>query len=280
MKLLSYPADVRSLAFVALAHVLMALQWTGAMRHPALYAASLVLAFIACVINHNHQHHPTFRQAPLNRLLGIFLTLAIGQPARAIIPMHNRNHHVHNNDANDFVRASIVRFRWNALNLIAFPFVAVAGFARAKSDAMREWRRSQPALYRDLLVERFAFYPTLVILLALRPMDTLVYVIGPYLAGQWGILAINLVQHDGCDHDSMYRHSRDFTGPVLNWLLFNNGYHTVHHLRPGLHWSLVPRFHQKIRSRLDPRLEGLSLVAVLIEFYLWPGRRPGREAGS
>jgi len=280
MKTLSYRADIQSVAFVALAHLLMALQWMEAVRHPAVYATSLWLAFVACIINHNHQHHPTFARAPLNRLFGVLLTLAIGQPASAIIPMHNLNHHVHNNHEDDFVRASIVQFHWNSLNLLCFPFVALIGYARVKSDAMRAWRCTRPGLYRALLVERLSFYPTVVALLALRPMDTLVYVIGPYLAGQWGILAINLVQHDGCDPDSTYRHSRDFTGRALNWFVFNNGYHTAHHLRPGLHWSLLPAFHRRIRGNLDPQLERRSLVAALIEFYLWPGRRPPARAGG
>ena len=55
-----------SFALILLALAAYGLQWTGAVRHPLLYAATFCLAFFGCVINHNHQHHPTFVSAGLN----------------------------------------------------------------------------------------------------------------------------------------------------------------------------------------------------------------------
>lgn len=233
MKILHYAADWRSIVFVLLAIAIPTVQWTDSFRHPALYVASFALAFIACVINHNHQHHPAFVPSWLNRVFSVLLTFALGVPATAIVAMHNHNHHVHNNHAEDFVRTSIVRFRWNLLNLLVFPFVALSQYMPVKSATLRSWRSDRPALYRQLVLERWTWYPVLVMLLALDPLATLLYVVLPHLFGQWGILAINHVQHDGCDHASEYNHSRNFTGRWLNWWVFNNGYHTAHHLRPG-----------------------------------------------
>lgn len=280
MKIPHHRADLRSIAFVLASLALTAVQWTGAARHPALFAASIGLAFIACIVNHNHQHHPTFAPPALNQAFGVLLTWSIGQPASAIIPMHNLNHHVHNNHMEDHVRASIVRFRWNLLNLLAFPIVALAGYARVKSRMMRAWRRLRPDLHRRLVFERLALCPVLAAMLAARPLDTLLYVAAPWVFGQWGILAINHLQHDGCDPDSEYAHARDFTGRFLNWWTFNNGYHTAHHLRPDVHWSRLPELHASIRDRLDPRLERRSLPAALVELYVWPGRRPSRTKSA
>src|SRR5262249_9598343 len=148
-------------------------------------------------INHNHQHHPTFVPGPLNQGFGVLISLAMGVPATTIVAMHNFNHHVHNNHDEDFVRVSIVRFRWNLLNLVLFPFVAVAHYLPAKAREVRSWRTERPALYRQIMLERLTFYPFLISLFALRPLETLVYVVLPQLYGQWGILAINHVQHDG-----------------------------------------------------------------------------------
>lgn len=274
MKLLHYRQDLRSIALVLLALTVPAVQWTGLLRHPALYAAGCAFAFIACVANHNHQHHPTFAWPWLNRLLGVVLTLATGVPATAIIPMHNFNHHVHNNHERDYVRASLVRFRWNLLNVLLLPVVAVVHYTPVKSRELRAWRTTQPALHRQLWLERLALYPLLIALLVFGPLETLVFVLLPQWFGQWGILAINHVQHDGCDHDSRWNHSRNFVGKWLNWWLLNNGYHTAHHLRPGLHWSRLPALHAEIRGQIDPALERQSLLAAAIEFYGWPGRRP------
>lgn len=267
-KLLYYPADARSVLFVAVALGLAAVQWTGAARHPALYAASLCFAFFACVIDHNHQHHPTFRHRGLNRAFGVLLTWAIGQPATAIVPMHVMNHHVHNNHDQDHVRATIVGWRWNLVNLVVFPFVAIRGYARVKSREMRAWAERRPRLYRQLVVERWALYPAAAALLLVSPLDTLIYVVVPWIYGQWGILAVNHVQHHGCDPESELGHSRDFTGRWLNWWTFNNGYHTAHHLRPGRHWSRLPELH----AELAPELQERSLIAVLFRQYLLNGR--------
>jgi len=103
MRILSACAPMLALAigvaFAAPASALAAygVQWAGLVRHPALYAASLGLAFLACVINHNHQHHPTFVPRGLNRAFGALISLAMGIPATTIVAMHNYNHHVHNN---------------------------------------------------------------------------------------------------------------------------------------------------------------------------------------
>jgi fatty acid desaturase len=257
-----------------MAILVYAIQWAGVWRHPLVFGASLCLAFFACVINHNHQHHPTFVNRRLNQAFAVLISLAMGVPATVVVAMHNHNHHVQNNHPADFVRASIVDFRWNLLNLVLFPFVAVARFAPTKAQDIRAWRTTHPGLYREVLLERCVFYPTLLLLFALRPLETVLYFALPYLVGQWGILAINHIQHDGCDPDSSYNHSRNFVGRWLNWWVFNNGFHTAHHLRPGLHWSRLPQFHAEIRQRIAPALERRSLLVAVVEFYFWPGRRP------
>lgn len=40
------------------------------------------------------------------------------------------------------------------------------------------------------------------------------------------IVTLNLLQHDGCDPHSPVNHSRNFVGPILNFLCFNNGART------------------------------------------------------
>lgn len=45
---------------------------------------------------------------------------------------------------------------------------------------------------------------------------------------------MSIPQHDGCDENSKYNFSRNFVGKWFNFLLFNNGYHTIHHMSPGM----------------------------------------------
>jgi fatty acid desaturase len=210
----------------------------------------------------------------LNSIYGLMLSLAMGLPATAVILMHNFNPHVHNNHAADFVRVGIVRLRFNLLNLLFFPLVALWHYAPMKARALAAWRKTRPHLYRQVCLERLVVYPLLLVLFILRPLDTVLYIVLPQLFGQWGILAINHVQHDGCDPDSACNHSRNFVGGWLNWWLLNNGFHTAHHQRPGLHWSRLPALHEELSGVIDPALNRRSLAAALVEFYVWPARRP------
>jgi beta-carotene hydroxylase len=37
-------------------------------------------------------------------------------------------------------------------------------------------------------------------------------------------------------------------------MTFNSGYHTAHHVNPGLHWSRLPEFHHQLRDRIPAEL--------------------------
>jgi fatty acid desaturase len=77
------------------------------------------------------------------------------------------------------------------------------------------------------------------------------------------IQMVNYLQHIETDTGSEWNHSRNFVSPLLNALLFNNGYHTVHHLKPGLHWSRTPELDAEHAGKIDPRLRVRSLFGYL-----------------
>ncbi len=272
---LRYREDRRSLAFLAALAVLLAVQWTGAARHGGLSAAACLLAFVACVIKHNHNHCRTFRDERWNRALEQALGLLTGHPTSAIITAHNVRHHGANQSADDWVRASLVGFRHNWLNLLVFPFVSVATMRAAKASDLARWRRERPALYRRALAERLVLYGSLSALVLADWRSTLVYLGGPWLFGQWAIVTINLLQHQDCDPASEVDHSRNVTGRLVNWLVLNNGFHGAHHLRPALHWSRLPEFHRvRVAPRLSPELDERSLLrAAWRQFFAGPSAR-------
>jgi hypothetical protein len=100
------------------------------------------------------------------------------------------------------------------------------------------------------------------------------FILIPHQYAAWGIVGTNYFQHDGCDENHPYNHSRNFTGSFLNWMLFNNGYHGAHHIKPNLHWSLLPEFHEeKIRPFIHPNLDKESLLSYLVETHIYPAKR-------
>jgi len=90
------------------------------------------------------------------------------------------------------------------------------------------------------------------------------------------IVTLNLLQHDGCTTPKEgearagvdfqeYNCSRNFTGWLLNYLCFNNGYHTIHHAYPTMHWSVLKREHEaQIVPKMDPRLDEPSIWGCVI----------------
>lgn len=272
---LRYSADWRSIIFLTLLGFLFFVQWMGLFRHWYLLPITCVLAFVACVIKHNHIHCRTFSHHHWNRVFEHILGFCTGQSTAAIIPVHNERHHAQNHSDEDCVRSSLVNFRRNWLNLIVFPFVAVWKVYRVKSADMRRWRHEKPGLYRRARQERFVVLGFIAALLLLNWRGTLLYFGIPWLFGQWGIVAINLLQHQDCDHNSAYDHSRNVTGRFTNWLFLNNGFHTAHHLRPALHWSRLPEFHQDhVEPNMRAELNHRSLLISIWRQFFSSNQRP------
>ncbi len=263
---LRYFADFRTLGFVLTEIFLLSGTWSGLWRHPFAIVASGIFAFICCIVAHNHMHLPVFRGLFWNKIFQLVLMFGSGQPPTGIITAHNERHHIHPDSPKDFVRTSLVQSRWNVINIIAFPFVSIATMFREKPNDLAIWKKARPRLYQQALLERSIFYSMLFLLMILDWYSTLLFLILPWLIAQLTLVGVNLLQHQECDMTSEYDHSRNVTGRWLNWFLLNNGFHTAHHLRPALHWSLLPKFHREhIVSRMDPRLNHQTFAGLLLE---------------
>ena len=103
------------------------------------------------------------------------------------------------------------------------------------------------------------------------PVGVLVYgsALGvPALAALWGLMFTNYVQHVDCDPASRWRRSRDFVSSWMNFFVFDNGFHTVHHEQAGLHWSQTRAAHARIAHLLDPRLQERSIFGYALRTYV------------
>lgn len=263
---LRHRADWRTLLLVASALGLSVATWGGWARHPVLPAVSVLLAFVCCIVAHNHMHLPVFRERFWNSAFQLVLMFGSGQPPTGILTAHNERHHGQPDSEQDFVRTSLARSSWNLLNLLVFPFLSVAAMIREKPDDLARWKSLRPRLYRQALRERVVFYAVLSVLLAVDWKATGIYLILPWFVAQLMLVGVNLLQHQDCEMESEYNHSRNVTGGLVNWILFNNGYHTAHHLRPSMHWSLLPGFHRVcVVPRINPALDHRTFAGLLIE---------------
>jgi fatty acid desaturase len=275
---LRYTADLRTLTFLAAFNALLAIQWLDVVRGIPWLVLTYTLAVVALVVKHNHMHSPTFRSAAWNSGFELWLSILTAHPCSGIITSHNELHHGKNNTEADFVRCSLVHYRSNLLNFMAFFFASVAAMYRNKPADLDHWREKQPRLYRQATAERIATYGFIVLLLLLDWRSTLMYCFGPWVFGQWFLVTINLLQHQDCEVDSRINHSRNITGSVTNWLLLNNGYHTAHHMFPAAHWSKLRIIHERVVApRLRSDLNERSMfLCIWRRFFLgrgWKGAR-------
>ncbi len=273
--LLRHAADRRTLGILGIHALLTVGAWLAGpdgMTRLVTMAGLGYTAWLCAVVAHNTVHTPVFRPRWMNSAFQVWVSLSYGFPISEYIPGHNLSHHRFLQAREDVMRTSKVRFRWNLLNLLAFPFAVTPAILRgnrryASLKGSEAWRR-------QFRLEAVVVWGVKLALLALDWQRALCFVLLPQLVANLGIVGINFLWHDGCDPDHPVNHSRNFVGALLNYLTLNNGYHGMHHLEPGLHWSLLPEAHaERVRPGLHPALEQRSLLAYAWRTFVYPGRR-------
>ena len=254
--------------------LLGSMYFVPACRNVLFFAAACYFSFLNAVVIHNHLHQGIFHSRRLNMALRCILSFGSLYPASANIPSHNLVHHHFDDDGQpDWAAPGHVSFRWNLLNLIHFPNVAgpntFAGVQRwAKAAGRRDFTR-------QYMVENVLAFGLTGVLFVFDFWTTLFFIVLPQLYGARCILRINLIQHDGCDTTSEWNHSRNFVGRAFNWIMCNNGYHTIHHNRAGMHWSQLAEAHRReVVPRMDPSLDEPSMIQYLLRTYIWSVKRP------
>lgn len=235
-------------------------------------------------------HCDVFGHPMVEHVWRFTLTTLFGFPVEGYRPTHNVNHHVFTNHEEDHLHTSQMKYKWHMLNLLLyFPTVYPAIVKLENQYIANEFKKRSPAFCRFviqvLLCHGFTGY-----LVWIDWRRGILCWLIPNILAVDGIVSISMLQHDGCEFIVLGEHSghkmnvhasRNFVGPVINWLTCNNGYHTIHHMMPNTHWSKYPALHKKlIEPRCDPRLNEQCIVRFLVREYFFPGLLPDhrREA--
>lgn len=279
MGFLRRQADWRTLIFTATYFVLWAVMWFGYDMLPwlpflvLLYITS-AFSFIGAVAVHNIIHCPMFCERKYNKAFQVVMSLVYGHPVSAYVPGHNLSHHNHTQKPQDVMRTTKLRFEWHLLNGLFF--FARIGYDMLSNDSayFKAQKRLNTPIYHQFNLERTVVYTIAAVLIVLDFKKWVVVTLIPHIYAKACIISLNMLQHDGCDETSEFNHARDFTGRIINFFCYNNGYHSVHHMNPGMHWSVLKQQHEKlVKPYQHPNLDQPSLPAYMWRTFVYPGVR-------
>ena len=264
--MLKYKADIKTLIYIAITSVMFVLQWHYGFNWIA-YIVYLHFSVAVSVMTHNHNHINIWTKKWLNILTDWWLTVFYGMPIFAWIPTHNRNHHRYNNKEEDVTRTYRHSENNDIVTLMQYP--SISGYNQMKESVipyMSELKAKNKEQYYQNLGQLAVLILWLAVFFVLSWKKALLYVLIPQQVSQFMVITFNYVQHVHADEESEYNHSRNFMG--VNFFLFNNGYHTIHHMRASMHWSETPAAHDKIAHLIAPELIEQSFWGYLFKTYV------------
>jgi len=276
-----FKADYRALVWALLLFPLAPLaSYLVPRLWPWLLPLELYLAYCSGVLAHNQVHLAMFENRRINAWYSAWLSLFYGCPIHCWLPTHVVNHHRYANTARDTTRThrlSSEHNLWQALRYTAacgaWQLPVVLEYAkRTRHGRGRRW--SELRLQALVLLFGQAGFLALGLWLHGPLLGTLLYAgafLLPALLAPSFMFFTSYIQHVDCNAASPDDHSRNFVSPVANWLVFEAGYHTVHHEHPTAHWSEYPALHRARAARIHPSLNVPSLFWFCVENYVLRG---------
>jgi fatty acid desaturase len=249
--ILKYKADRGPVGYVLTVFALRLALW--GLASPLVCVLSVVplsvLGMFIAPINHHHQHVNSFRRAWLNRVYELVLGLQSGAGPYNWVLHHNLGHHLNylNQPPHDRPDES----RWTRADGTRMGRLeySVRLLASHQVDIVRVGLR-HPRYFRYFLAMKLPLWGLIGVGLWLRPLETVLIFLLPAFITLCHTIWATYEHHAGCEAGDHLTASRNRDNRLYNALTGNLGLHTAHHKRPGLHWSLLPELHEKIRSRI------------------------------
>ena len=111
------------------------------------------------------------------------------------------------------------------------------------------FRRKRKKLYRQLTANEICFYIATVALCFLNFKATLIIFIIPFVFARFVMMLGNWTQHafvDPAEPENDFASTIVCLNTAYNRKCWNDGYHAIHHLRPGVHYTEHPVIFQQL----------------------------------
>ena len=209
------------------------------------------------LVEHNHAHLKIFRQSFLNELLGWMCFVSNGFPLECYEMHHVHNHHRYTQRFDGEARDWSSPFGFGGTRYPDQPVgrlhYMVTFMALAWLHCLIEvLRRPGDALSRRFLRSAVICFGACAVMAYAQPWEFFLFFLIPWLVVYLGVASNNYDHHEHCKLTTPYDSSNvDLRFPYRGFG-FNIGYHVAHHIKPTLHWSLLPRFHREVAHLIPP----------------------------
>ena len=225
---------------------------------------------------HNITHRRLFKKKYdwLNKYVIWFVCPFFGHTPETYFVHHVGMHHEENNMDDDtsttlpYQRDSVVDFFKYYLNFIFLGF---------KETFMYLVNKKKKKYYMRLTYGEGAFFALCVVMCFINLQAALWILIIPFLLSRLVMMLGNWTQHafvDPNDPENMYRNCYTCINTSYNKKCWNDGYHLMHHLRPGAHYTEMPALFVKEKDMLAKEkslvFEGVHYLHLF--FYLMTKR--------
>lgn len=216
---------------------------------------TILLVRQVSIIQHNHAHLGIFYSRILNGFLGRLCSFSNGVLPEFYELHHVRNHHPYNQQFTGEKRDWSSLYAFKGANfpdkpvgqlyyVLTFPFIALA-------HCVIEIAHSPGTLiFRRFLITMALAIPVISLLIWIDAWQFFLFFVLPWTVIAFGLGYNNYGTHYGCRYQHRFDMAVDDLAFPFRFLGYNQGYHLEHHLKPKLHWSLLPELHESIKEKI------------------------------
>lgn len=214
--------------------------WLAAI--PYFYVSQLYFKGRFGLMFHCICHRKCFKQ-PYQRLHDYITWIVcplFGHAPEGYFSHHLGMHHIENNLEDD--TSSTMAYQRDSLrDFLAYFFKFL--FVGVKNTILYLYYRKRKKLYMRLTAGEYIYLAFCIAMCFVNLKATLVVFIIPLLFARLVMMLGNWTQHsfvDGNDPGNLYTSSINCINTKYNHVCWNDGYHIIHHLRPGMHYTQMP----------------------------------------
>lgn len=187
-------------------------------------------------------HRKCFRRR--NQWMHTYITWLVcpffGHAPEGYFSHHIGMHHIENNMEDD-TSSTMGYQRDSARGFLAYFFKFL--FVGVKNTLLYLYHRRKKKLYSRFTAGEYIYMAFCIAMCFVNLKATLLIFIVPLLFARLVMMLGNWTQHsfiDSGDPSNLYTNSINCINTKYNDVCWNDGYHIIHHLRPGMHYTDMP----------------------------------------